>query len=102
MDLTDLTAYLELIQDIMGGAVRRHTFTRIELDLLLDVQGCPMRKTAKTEMLRRYLRAVQQRFAIDGSAPQGFATFLEAENQTHHPNSQAQPAALQVRTAVPA
>jgi len=102
MDLTDLNAYLQLIHDIMDGTLRRHTFTRIELDLLLDVQASRMRKTAKTEMLRRYLRTVQQQFAVDGSGPQGFAAFFEAENQADHANSLGQPVPLQVRTAVPA
>lgn len=80
MDLTDLNAYIQLIQDIIAGTVRRHTFTPVELDLLLDVQASRMRKTAKDEILRRYLRTVQQHFASTGSMPLRFARFWEQEN----------------------
>jgi hypothetical protein len=101
MDLTDQSAYVQLIHDIMGGTVRRHTFTRVELDLLLDVQAVRMRKTAKTEMLRRYLRSVQQQFAAHASDPLGFASFSQAENEADSSNAAPRPTALQARTAVP-
>lgn len=102
MELTDQNAYVQLIHDIMGGTVRRHTFTRVELDLLLDVQAVRMRKTAKNEMLRRYLRSVQQQFAAGGSGPLGFASFSETENQMGNSNAELRTPPLQVRTAVPA
>jgi len=87
----------------MGGTVRRHTFTPSELDLLLDVQASNLRKTAKNDILRRYLRTVQQQFVTDSSVPLRFARFWEAEN---HKNglAAAEPARalLRVRTATPA
>lgn len=88
MDLSDLNSYLQLIQDIIGGTVRRHTFNRVELDLLLDVQASQMRKAAKNELLRRYFRTVQQQFAAEGGVPLRFARFGEGETQnpgTHEP-----------------
>lgn len=81
MDLTDLNSYVQLIQDIICGTIRRHTFSPTELDLLLDVQASSVRKNAKSEILRRYLRTVQQQFAMDGSGPQRFAQFWEIEAQ---------------------
>ncbi len=81
MDLSDVNSYLQLIQDVIGGTVRRHTFTPMELDLLLDLQAVHIRKPAKNEALKRYLRAVQQQFASDGSAPLRFARFWEVENR---------------------
>jgi hypothetical protein len=102
MDLTDLNAYLQLIQDIMGGAVRRHTFTPTELALLLDVQASQIRKTAKNEILRRYLRAVQQQFALDGSGPLRFARFWESENKEGLAEAEPARPVLRVRTAIPA
>jgi hypothetical protein len=80
MDLADLNSYIQLIHDIIGGTVRRHTFTPPELDLLLDVQATNLRKTTKNETLRRYLRSVQQQFVTDSSAPLRFARFWEMEN----------------------
>lgn len=79
MDISGLNAYLQLIQDIIGGTVRRHVFTPAELDLLLDVQASHVRKNAKNDVLRRYLRTVQHQFARDGSGPLRFANFRETE-----------------------
>src|ERR1700761_2421064 len=39
-DRSELTSINQLIQDIIGGSVRRHTFTQWELELLLDLQTC--------------------------------------------------------------
>jgi hypothetical protein len=103
MDLTDLNSYIQLIHDIIGGTVRRHTFTPPELDLLLDVQASNLRKTAKNEILRRYLRTVQQQFITDSSAPLSFARFWETENHKNGAQS-LEPARtlLRARTATPA
>jgi hypothetical protein len=81
MDLTKLNAYVQLIHDIMAGTVRRHTFTPLELQLLLDVQAARIRKSAKNDVLRRYLRTVQQQFAMDRSVPIRFARFWEEQNK---------------------
>jgi hypothetical protein len=102
MDLRDLNTYLQLVQDIMGGTIRRHTFTPAELQLLLDVQSSRIRKTLKNEVLRRYLRTVQQQFAMDGSAPQRFARFWEDQNKDGLRENGAPRAVLQARTATPA
>jgi hypothetical protein len=101
MDLSDLNSYIQLIQDIIGGTVRRHTFTPTELALLLDVQASPLRKTAKNELLRRYLRSVQQQFAIDGSVPVRFARFCEAEKMGVEEPEPAR-TLVRVRSASPA
>jgi hypothetical protein len=101
MDVTDLNAYVQLIQDIMGGTLRRNTFTPVELSLLLDLQGSRMRKTAKNEVLRRYLRAVQQQFAADGSAPIRFARFWEIDKQESAHASKVQGTALRGGIPVP-
>ena len=99
MDLRDLNAYLQLIQDIMAGTIRRHTFTPVELQLLLDVQSAGIRKSAKNEVLRRYLRAVQQQFARSGSTPVRFARFWEDQNKEHLDNMLAPQSVQHARTA---
>jgi|SRR5579863_6309391 len=85
MDISGLNAYLQLIQDIIGGTVRRHVFTPAELALLLDVQASHVRKNAKNDVLRRYLRTVQHQFTIDGSDPLRFANFWHTESQRESP-----------------
>ena len=102
MDLRDLNAYLQLIQEVMGGTIRRHTFTPAELQLLLDVQSSRIRKTVKNDVLRRYVRTVQQQFAIDGSAPVRFARFWDDQNKEGLRETNPPRAVLQARGATPA
>jgi hypothetical protein len=76
-----LTSFGQLVQELIGGTVRRNTFSQWELELLLDLQTCTLRKTARAEMLRRYLRAVQQQFAAGTTSPLRLSDFIEREYQ---------------------
>jgi hypothetical protein len=91
----DLTSFSQLVQELIGGAVRRHTFSPWELELLLDLQMCRIRKSARAEVLRRYLKAVQQQFAADPSSFLRLADYIEREH--HRPASHR---SAQVATAV--
>jgi hypothetical protein len=93
----DLTSFSQLVQELINGAVRRHTFSPWELELLLDLQTCRARKSARAELLRRYLKAVQQQFALDGSSFLRLADFIEREQQRSASHRSAQ-----VATAVAA
>jgi hypothetical protein len=73
--LLEWQSFVQLIQDLVGGAVRRHTFTQCELDLLLDLQLSPLRKGSRADLLRRYLKFVQQDHFREGVAPPRLAEF---------------------------
>ena len=77
--------------------MRRHTFTQWELELLLDLQNCKIRKSARAEMLRRYLKAVQVNLSEDGSTLLRLSTFLEREAQRRSglPSQALEPAEFQ-------
>ncbi len=60
----------------MSGTVRRNRFTQWELDLLLELQLTKLRKSARVDVLRRYLRAVQQCHALGVAEPPKFSVFL--------------------------
>jgi hypothetical protein len=79
---SEMTSINRLVHEIIGGSMRRHTFSQWELELLLDLQTCRVRKSARSELLRRYVRAVQQHFLDGAVSPLRLATFLERENQT--------------------
>jgi len=81
LERSDWTSFNQLIQEMIGGAIRRHTFTQWELELLLDLQMSRIRKSSRPEVLRRYLRVVHQRFAQGAVAPPRLSAFLEAESQ---------------------
>ena len=102
MDLSDLNSYLQLIQDIIGGTVRRHTFNRMELDLLLDVQSSHIRKAAKNELLRRYFRTVQQQSGANDAVPLRFARFSEDEGRNTRTHQPQRAQILTIRTATTA
>lgn len=78
---SDVISLNRFIQEIIGGSVRRHTFTQWELELLLDLQMCRVRKSARSELLRRYIKAVQQHYATGALAPLRLSAFLDRENQ---------------------
>jgi hypothetical protein len=77
----DLASLNQLVHEIIGGVARRHTFSQWELELLLDLQTCGIRKSSRPEVLRRYLRAVHNHFAQGALTPLKLSTFLDAENQ---------------------
>ena len=76
----DLASFSQLVQELITGSVRRHTFTPIELELLLDLQCSRLRKSSRPDALRRYLRAMHQHFAEQSSLLR-LTTFLERENE---------------------
>lgn len=78
---SDLVSLNRFVQEIIGGSVRRHTFAQWELELLLDLQLCHVRKSARSELLRRYLKAVQQHYSTGALAPLRLSAFLDRENQ---------------------
>ncbi len=75
----DWTSFCRLVQDLISGVVRRHTFNQWELEFLFDLQNSRLRKSSRESALRRYLRLIQQQ-NLDGAAnPTRLCDFLERE-----------------------
>jgi hypothetical protein len=74
-------SFNQLVQELISGTVQRHVFTQWELELLLDLQTCSIRKCARADVLRRYLKAVQQQFTDNASNLLRLSAFVEQENQ---------------------
>ncbi|MBV9676695.1 MAG: hypothetical protein JO185_10200 [Acidobacteriaceae bacterium] len=87
----DLASFSQLVQEVITGSVRRHTFTRYELELLFDLQRSRLRKSSRPDVLRRYLRAVQHHFAEESSLLP-LSAFLERQNEKRAAPSVASPA----------
>ena len=79
-EICEQTSYGQLVQEIIGGSIRRHTFTQWELELLFDLQTCRVRKSSRPDVLRRYLRAVQQQFSKGATSPLRLSEFIEVES----------------------
>lgn len=86
MDRTEWTSLLLLLQELIGGAIRRHVFSPWELQLLLDLQNSRMRKSSRSDTLRRYLRALQHQNAQGADEPMRFSEFLAMEYAHKHPH----------------
>jgi hypothetical protein len=74
---SEWTSLTQLIQELVGGIVRRNRFTQWELDLLLDLELSRLRKSSRGDALRRYLRTVQASQAQGVDEPPRFSTFLQ-------------------------
>ena len=70
-------AYCQLIQELIAGTVRRNVFTAWEMRLLLDLQNARMRRSSRPEVLRRYLKQIEQQYASGAPEPVRFAQFFE-------------------------
>lgn len=73
----DLTSFNQLVHEFIGGSVRRHKFTPHEMEFLLDLQASHIRKSAQPDLLRRYLKVVQQRAVAGEEAPLRLSVFIE-------------------------
>lgn len=58
-----------LVQELLCGGPRRSIFTAWEMDFLLDMETCRIRKTSRQNLLRRYQRAAQKSCTTSGAIP---------------------------------
>jgi hypothetical protein len=85
-------SFNQLVQELISGTVQRHVFTQWELELLLDLQICPIRKCSRPDVLRRYLKAVQLHFTEDASSLLRLSAFVEQEGSRRTSVQAATPA----------
>ena len=91
---SDWTAFCQLIQQLVAGSVRRNTFTQWEMELLLDLQMAPIRKSSRPDMLRRYLKTIQRQMASGERVPTRFSSFCDAEIQARRSGDASEPLTL--------
>jgi hypothetical protein len=72
-----LAQFNRLIQELLRGNMRRNTFRPWEVDLLLDIEGCNLRESAKRETLKRYQKAVQRHMEKGAPLPLKLSEYLE-------------------------
>ena len=88
----DWISYCQLIRQLIAGSVNRNIFTRWEMDLLLDLQMTPIRKSSRPEMLRRYLHVIQLGLADGSLVPLRFAAFYQEAMQLRKAQESSEPA----------
>src|SRR6516225_6827996 len=73
-----LAQFNRLIQELLRGTMHRNTFRPWEIELLLDIEACNLRESAKRETLRRYQKAVQRHMDKGARLPLKLSEYLDA------------------------
>ena len=72
-----LAQFNRLILELLRGNMRRNTFRPWEVELLLDIEGCSLRESAKRETLKRYKKAVQRHMEKGARLPLKLSEYLD-------------------------
>jgi hypothetical protein len=72
-----LAQFNRLIQELLRGNMHRNTFRPWEIELLLDIESCNLRDTAKRETLKRYQKAVQRHMEKGARLPLKLSEYLD-------------------------
>jgi hypothetical protein len=71
-----LGQFNRLIRELLRGKILRNTFRPWEIELLLDIENCQIRESAREGVLRRYQRAVQHQIEKGVAEPMKLSDFL--------------------------
>jgi hypothetical protein len=72
-----LAQFNRLIQELLRGNMHRNTFRPWEIELLLDIETCNLRESAKRETLKRYQKAVQRHMEKGARLPLKLSEYLD-------------------------
>src|ERR1700745_3603430 len=72
-----LAQFNRLIQELLRGNMHRNTFRPWEIDLLLDIETCNLRESAKRETLKRSQKAVQRHMEKGARLPLKLSDYLD-------------------------
>jgi hypothetical protein len=71
-----LHRFNRLMGELLRGAITRNVFQPWEIDLLLDIDSCPLDRRRRLETLRQYQKAVERQMDIGPGPPMKLSTFL--------------------------
>ena len=71
-----LNRFNRLVGELMRGAIARNVFQPWEIDLLLDIESCPLDRRRRLEVLRQYQKAVERQLDIGPGPPMKLSVFL--------------------------
>jgi hypothetical protein len=79
-DLIDLELMLNrfnrLIGEVMRGVLARNTFQPWEVEILMDLENCPLDRRRRLDILRQYQRAVERQMQTGPGPPMKLSEFL--------------------------
>jgi hypothetical protein len=71
-----LPQFNRLIRELVRGKISRNTFRPWEIQLLLDIENCHLRESARDNVLLRYQKAVQRQMEKGETMPMKLSEFL--------------------------
>jgi len=72
-----LNGFNRLIRELIRGKINRNTFQPWEIELLLDIENCHIKESARENVLHRYQRAVQHQMKRGAVKPLKLSEFLD-------------------------
>ena len=72
-----LHRFNRLMGEITRGAITRNVFQAWEIDVLLDIESCPLERR-RLETLRQYQKAVERQLDTGPGPPMKLSVFLAA------------------------
>jgi hypothetical protein len=82
-----LSRFRRLIAELLRGRVNRTLFAKWEIDLLLDIEQCPIEPKRRIGILRRYERAVARQLESGPGPPMKLSEYLQ-RRRTRRPSSE--------------
>jgi hypothetical protein len=64
-----LNRFNRLMGELVRGAIIRNSFQPWEIDLLLDIDNCPLDRRRRLEILRQYQKAVERQLDTGPGPP---------------------------------
>jgi len=71
-----LNRFNRLLGELMRGAITRNVFQSWEIDLLLDIEHCPLDRRRRQDILRQYRKAVERQLETGPGPPMKLSGFL--------------------------
>jgi hypothetical protein len=71
-----LNRFNRLMRELMRGVITRNVFQPWEIDLLLDIETCPLDRRRRLEVMRQYQKAVERQLDTGPGPPLKLSAFL--------------------------
>ena len=78
--------FLRLMSDLRRGAMGRTTFAPWEVELLIDLESCPLEPRRRRQLLKQYERAVEKQMDTGPGPPMKLSEYLQSRI-TRRPSS---------------
>ena len=74
-----LLRFNRLIRELLRGRTSRQSFHPWEVELLLDIENCQIKESARERVIRRYQQAVQRQIGRGATMPMKLSEFLASK-----------------------